>query len=402
MSHTVEDESRVLRVLLVCPDQDLNQSFKASAREVPSIEVAGEAVEYFDPAKLTALVGQLRADSIFVDLASNSEKAMSLIERCSDQLPQVSIAGVHRTNDPETILNCLRSGASEFLHSPFANGDISSAVGRMLRRKSLDRRTETARRGRILAFAPVKGGAGATTLASNVAFQLQNETKGRVLLADCALRAGVIAFLFRLRTNYTVLDALKHSSRLDPPLWTSLVVSHQGLDVLPAPERPEPLIVEPYPVQELFEYARSAYDHIVIDLASVCDSLSMAALTSADEIFTVCSSEMPSLYMMRGTIPMLEELGHPRDRINVVVNRYDGRNGLSTDDMEKIFRAKVFRTFPDDPAAVRSALREGVTVPTSSELGRSIRDFVRSIAGTKAEVSSKGFGIGSLKVLLGG
>lgn len=402
MSHTVEDESRVLRVLLVCPDQDLYQSFKASARQVPGIELAGEAVEYFDPAKLTERVSQFRADSIFVDLASDGSRAMSLIERCSDQLPQVSIAGIHRTNDPEMILNCLRSGASEFLHSPFANDDVSAAVGRMLRRKLVDRRSSSALRGRILAFAPVKGGAGATTLACNVACQLQKESKGRVLLADCALRAGVIAFLLRLRTNYTVLDAIKHSSRLDPALWASLVVAHHGVDVLAAPDRPEPLIVEPYPVQEIFEYARTAYDHIIIDLSSVCDPLSMAALTSADDIYTVCSSEMSSLYMMRGTIPMLEELGHPRDRINVVVNRYDARNGLSTDDMEKIFRAKVFRTFPNDSAAVESALREGVTVPSNTELGRSIRDFVRTLAGTTAKETTKGFGIGSLKVLLGG
>ena len=84
------------------------------------------------------------------------------------------------------------------------------------------------------------------------------------------------------------------------------------------------------------------------------------------------------------------------------MNRYDARKGLSTDDMEKIFRAKVFRTFPNDAAAVESALREGVTVPSNTELGRSIRDFVHTLAGTTAKETTKGFGIGSLKVLLGG
>ena len=84
------------------------------------------------------------------------------------------------------------------------------------------------------------------------------------------------------------------------------------------------------------------------------------------------------------------------------MNRHDPRKGLSTEDMEKIFRAKVFRTFPEDPAAVQKALREGVTVETNSNLGRAIQKFVREKLGTKAQQSSKGFGIGSLKVLLGG
>ena len=94
--------------LLVCPDQELYQSFKAAVHQVPTIQIADEALEYFDPRRLSEMVDELRADSVVIDLATDTPTAMGLVERCSDQLRHVSIAGIHRTNDPETIFNCLR------------------------------------------------------------------------------------------------------------------------------------------------------------------------------------------------------------------------------------------------------------------------------------------------------
>jgi pilus assembly protein CpaE len=223
----------------------------------------------------------------------------------------------------------------------------------------------------------------------------------KVLLADFHMSAGVAAFLLRINHPYSVIDALKHSSQLDPSLWGSLVSNRGGVDILQAPERPEPAIIEPYPVQEVLEYARSAYDFVLVDLGSVCESISMATLTVADEIFMVCSAEMPSLFMMRRTLPLLEEMGHSREHIHVLVNRVGRGTELATGDMEKIFRAKVHTTFPSDTGAVLHALREGQAVSESSDLGKSVARFAEGIAG-KAASDSKAFGIGAIKELLSG
>jgi pilus assembly protein CpaE len=211
----------------------------------------------------------------------------------------------------------------------------------------------------------------------------------------------VAAFLLRINHPYSVLDALKHSSQLDASLWGSLVSNRDGVDILSAPERPEPALIEPYPVQEVLEYARSAYEYVLVDLGSVCDSISMATLTVADEIFMVCSAEMPSLFMMRRTLPLLEEMGHSRDQVHVLVNHISRGAELATADMEKIFRGKVHTTFPTDTGAVLHALREGQAISESSDLGKSIARFAEEIAGKQSR-DSKVFGIGAIKELLSG
>jgi pilus assembly protein CpaE len=293
----------------------------------------------------------------------------------------------------------MRAGAAEFLASPFPPSDFQQAVQRIVRRRTAETGTKPARRGRLLAFAPAKGGSGCTTLACGVAAAVKRRTKSNVLLADLDLASGVIGFLLRLKTQYSVIDALRHSSQLDNTLWKSLVLEHNGVDVLAAPERPEQALTEAYPVQQALDFARSLYDYIIVDLDGVTDSVSRVTLAAADRVHLVCCTEMTSLFMMRRTIPLLEDLGRSRDQINVLVNRAGGRPPLSQQDMEKIFRAPVHWTFPEDAAAVARAQREGDTVAEGSDLGKSLKQFVDGLA-AEPERESVG-GLGALKQLWG-
>ena len=399
---TLQGEGQQLTAILICPDGELKRQFQSTVAGLGQrLVTIAELGDYPAGRALGEQLRQRHPDALLIDVGTQRDRALELLGLMGRDWPNLSVVALHRSNDPETILQCLRGGAAEFLSSPFPANDVGQALDRMLRRKSLETRPKAAGRGRVFAFAPVKGGSGATTLVSNTAFQIQKKTSGKVLLADFHMTAGVAAFLLRINHPYSVLDALKHSSQLDPSLWGSLVGSRDGLDVLSAPERPEPALIEPYPVQEVLEYARSVYEYVLVDLGSVCDSISMATLTVADEIFMVCSCEMPSLFMMRRTLPLLEEMGHSRDHIHVLVNRVSRRTDLATSDMEKIFRAKVHTTFPTDTAAVMHALREGQAVADSSDLGKSIARLAEEIAG-KQSGDSKAFGIGVIKELLSG
>jgi Flp pilus assembly CpaE family ATPase len=177
-------------------------------------------------------------------------------------------------------------------------------------------------------------------------------------------------------------------------------VTHEGVDVLAAPERPEPALIESFPAEEMFEFSRSLYDYVVVDLGGICEGVGLTAAAAADSVNLVCSTDMPSLFMMRRTIPLLEEMGRSRDQINVLVNRVERRSDLSTEDMEKIFRASVHATFPEDSVAVLRAQREGALVAEASDLGKSVQRFARAIAGAKPKEAASA--LGTLRQLWGG
>jgi len=389
---------RTVRTLLVCPDPGLAQALKPATAAAPQLMLAALVSSYPAPRNLAERLAGF--DALALDVGSDRQAALALLKAVIEARPEVAVIALARSNDPDIILQCLRAGAAEFLSSPFPPNDLRQAVQRIARRQTAESKPEAARRGRLIVFAPVKGGAGSTTIATNVAYALQRESHARVLLADMNLAAGIVAFLLRLQTPYSVLDALRHSSQLDDALWKSLVVAHEGVDILAAPERPEPALIEPFPAEEMFEFCRSMYDYVIVDLGGICEGLGLTAATAADSINLVCSTDMPSLFMMRRTIPLLEETGRSRDQINVLVNRLERRSDLSTEDMEKIFRASVHASFPEDSSAVMRAQREGSLVADSTELGKSVRCFVRSLIGAKPKEAAGA--LGALRQLWGG
>lgn len=391
-----------VKAVLVCVDADLGRQFMDAAAAAPQLSIETVWNQYPPAGQFSDRLRRIAPQAVLIDVSSDRERALALVSEAVNCGPQISAIGISRSNDPETILQCLRSGAGEFLCSPFQIPDIQQAFQRIAERTAPDTAVSPLSRGRLVAFAPVKGGCGATTLGCNTAYRLGKASDGKVLLADLNLVSGVVSFLLRINHPYTVVDAIRHSGQLDEALWASLVTRRNGIDILPSSERPEAGHLDPYPVQQVLDFARSIYDYVIVDLLSVCDSVAMAALSAADRVHLVCNTDMSSLFLMRRTIPLLEEMGFTREQIRVVVNRYAKHSELSTADMEKIFRWPVERIFADDPDAVRQATREGVPLAENSDLGKSIAKLVQGITGSAAASAAKGGGVGVLRELLSG
>lgn len=391
-----------LSALLICPNDDLAQAVTASFQGVEGLSIVGTLAQYPSGHELSDCVQRHRPEVVLIDVSSKREPALQLIAQVVDYWPDISAVGVSDANDPEAILQCLRNGASEFLANPFSASDVQQAVQRIHRRKAVEIPQKSPQRGSLIVFAPVKGGSGATTIASSTAYAIERAGGGRVLLADLNLTTGLIAFLFRAQHPYSFMDAVRHSSQLDQTLWKSLVIERSGVDLLTAPERPEASDANSYPVQEVLEYARSIYDHTVVDVASVWDNVSLAALPLADAVYLVCSSDLPSLYLMRRSIQVLEETGYSRDQVRVLVNRLSKRTDLSIEDMEKIFRSSVHATFPDDPAGVSRALREGAAIAENTALGKTVKEFAGAMLAARKQATAKSLGVGALKEILSG
>jgi pilus assembly protein CpaE len=377
-----------LQAVLVCPDRVLAQEFSSTIAELKSLNIVAELKEYPTPAALDQRLNQLRPDAALLDVGTDRGVALALLAHVVAAHPGLSVIGLHGTGDPEIILQCMRSGAAEFLHAPFRQAEAEQAILRLSRRKEADAR-QTPARGKLYVFVPAKGGSGATTSACNVANAISRVTQKKVLLADFDTNAGTVSFVFKLSHNYSLLDALQHSHQLDESLWGSLISSRAGLDILAAPERPHTPPIEPYRVHECLEYARSVYECVVVDLPSIAEKISIATLNEADQIFLVADPELPSLFLARKTLSLLEELGFNKEQVRVVVNRFHKREDLTLADMEKIFRFPVYATFPNDYSSVRRSLTEGKPILENCDLGTAYRRFAEALLGNAEKARKK-------------
>lgn len=370
-----------LQAILVCPDRSLAQQFSDTIAGLKAFNILADIKEYPSIPVLDQRLSQLRPDAALLDVGSDRATALSLLSHIAASYPNLPVIGLHGSGDPEVILQCIRSGAAEFLHAPFREAEAEQAVLRLVRRKEVEGR-QAPQRGRLIAFVPAKGGSGATTIAANFANRVGRISRKRVLLADFDLAAGTVSFVFKLNHTYSLLDGIQHSHQLDESLWGSLVTNCDGVDVLPAPEKPHISPIEPYRVHECLEYARSLYECVVVDLPSIWEKISLATLNQADQIFLVTIPDLAALFLARKTLALIEELGFQKEQVKVLVNRLQRREELSLSDMEKIFRFPVHTTFPDDYASVRRSVTEGKPVAENCELGVAYRRFAERLFGS--------------------
>mgnify|MGYP001178241498 CR=1 FL=1 len=374
---------RALTAVLVAPDRALAQQFRDAAAEPKVFEILAELKEYVAAPTLEMRLRQIQPDVLLIDLASDFDTAAALIQAASAVQPPIQVVGLHYRPDPEVVIRCFRSGASEFLAVPFDAGAQREAAIRIRRLRA----PEAARQqeaGNLIAFAPAKPGSGASTICTQTAFALKRQTGRRVLLIDLDMQSASVAFHLKLRPTYSVLDAIERSSRLEPGTWSALVVQAGGIDVLAAPEQPVGHELDATGLHDVLEYSRMMYDWVALDLPSVFHPHSLLALSEVDAALLVSTADLVSLHMSRRAVGMLTHLGYGRDRFQMVVNRLERGAGLSVGDMEKIFSCPVLATLPEDPQPVHRTVTRVEPLGGECELGRALEQMAKKVQGLVA------------------
>jgi pilus assembly protein CpaE len=235
--------------------------------------------------------------------------------------------------------------------------------------------------GTVVGFASSKPGSGASTVATQTAFSLHRVTGKKILLADFDLTGGTIGFYLKLSHNYSLVDALQHAEHLDLALWNSLTVNYGGLDILPAPAAPYADGIDAARLRILIDHARRMYDWVILDLPSVFHRTSLMAISECERAFLVSTGELPSLHLTVKALKLVDNLGFPRDRFQVLVNRVDKRVDIGVADMEKLFGTPVHAVLPNDYFSLHRVVTLGQPLGPDGELGRSIENVAVRLSG---------------------
>jgi pilus assembly protein CpaE len=207
-----------------------------------------------------------------------------------------------------------------------------------------------------------KGGVGTTTIAVNLAVNLAEKKKFSVALIDSNMLFGEIPLFLGINPKHDWGQIVRNVSRMDKTLFSTIRTRHSsGIDVYPSPHSLDELgTVVTKQIVRMFNKMREMYDFIIIDGGQSQNHLSIKALEISDMVILVAEQSLPCLSNTNKLLKAFTELGYPRsDQINVLVNRYQKREGISLKEAENCIHKNVMWTVSNDYSTTLAAINQG-------------------------------------------
>ena len=366
--------SKVLSVALIGP-QEQRRKAMAGALAGSQASVTREFTSYprFDDVPRLLAPGY---DVIIVELDTDPEQALDLVEHiCGTSAATVMVYST--STDSELLVRCMRAGAREFLTQPIAPSTIAEALVRASVRRPA---TNPAKKvgGKLMVFLGAKGGSGVTTIASNFAIALAQESAKATVLVDLDLPFGEAALDLGINAEFSVANALQNVDRLDSNFLSKLLIKHSsGLSVLAAPDRYTPLRASDEAVEKLLTVVRQDFEYVVVDAGSNLGFCKMLLDMGAAAYLVT----QVSISELRNSNRVITEFFTSGSRqLEVVLNRFTPRSlSIDEENITKALTRPVKWKIPNDYPAVRRAQDTATPLALDdSPISRVIRQMART------------------------
>jgi pilus assembly protein CpaE len=391
-----QEKTRVLVVDDIAETRDIIRRQLQFDSMIEVVGLAGNGREAIE------LAQQTKPDVILMDINMPDMDGIVATETIRRKIPYVQIVILSVQNDSSYMRRAMLAGARDFLAKPPSTDELTKAIrqaGAMAREEQakgyqgLAGGTSTSAHqalanmlGKIIVVYSPKGGAGCTTVATNLAVSLQTpETK--TALIDGSLQFGDVAVFLNEQVKNSVLDLTSRVEELDPEIVDDVMINYgaTGLHVLPAPLHPEHANdVASEQFSKLLEYLKRMYAYVVVDTTSYLTEVVQSALEVADLIILVTTQDIPSIKSTSAFLTLADASGIKRDRIMFVMNRYDRRIGISPKKVGEILRQEILVSIPlDDTGQLNNSLIRGIPLVIQQKLNPvsksilSLSDLVR-------------------------
>jgi pilus assembly protein CpaE len=249
------------------------------------------------------------------------------------------------------------------------------------------------RHGRLVTVFSPKGGTGKTVGSTNLAARLAKREGKRTLLLDLDLQFGDAAIALGIEPEKTIYDLVTAPGELDSEKLAGYTTKHaSGLDILPAPLRPEDAeLVTEAKLARLLEVARESFDVIVVDTSPFFHGPMLATLDRTDELLLLCGLDVPTLKNVRLSLQTLDLLSFPPDRVKLVLNRANSKVGMKPKEVESALERKIGFEIPSDrivPLAVNRG-NPAVLAEPKSEFSKAVRSMAKELVANQAAAKQK-------------
>ena len=330
--------------------------------------------------------------TLLVDLSESGDPISdinSLAEVCE---PGTIVIAVGQVNDVRLYRDLLMSGLQDYLLKPLSPDALRDALGNaqaMLNAPKHDD-NNTDRPHISTAVIGTRGGSGASTIASSLAWAFSQRQGHQTGLLDLDVHFGTAALAMDLEPGRGLTDAIDNPSRIDGLfIERAMIKANERLSILSA-EAPmnSPMLTDGSAFFQLQEEFRAAFENTVIDLPR--SMLIAYPHLMHDVNIAVVTTEL-TLASARDSIRVLAWLKQnaPHTKILMVANNVQSAIvEITRKDFESTIERKIDLMLPADPKATAQAAKLGqpvIEAVRGSKLSTGIIALAEMVSGSLAE-----------------
>ena len=325
---------------------------------------------------------------LMVDLSESGDPLNdnnALAEVCE---PGTVVIAVGQVNDVRLYRDLLSSGIHDYLLKPLSPGQIRDALvnAQAIFASPKQGDSKVGKTHISTAVIGTRGGVGASTLATSLAWLFSAEHKLPTALLDLDIHFGTGALSLDLEPGRGLTDAIENPSRIDGLFIERAMIRANDHRAILSAEAPinAPLLTDGSAFVQLEEEFRQAFEMTVIDLPRNMLINFPHLLTEVNVV--VLATEM-TLASARDAIRLLSWLktnaGHVK--VLVVANKVQqGVGEISKADFEASIERKINFSVPYDIKAGINAAKLGQTFAEAnrmSKAGGSMREIANAVIG---------------------
>jgi pilus assembly protein CpaE len=368
-----------ITILLVEDIAEIRLNVKKILSFEKDFEVVGMAATGYEG---LALAKELRPDIVIMDINMPDVDGLQITGQIIDFLPEIGIIIMSAQDDPSYMRQAMTAGAKAFIAKPSSPDELYQTIRAVNKRArapliptSLAQMRNVAaaqggqnRAGNIIVVYSPQGGAGCTTIATNLASALTHDNI-RVLLVDANLQFGDVGVFLNLEARSTLVDLVGDVDDLDIDYFENVVTTHNsGLKVLMGPNRPEmaeKVTSQPGALSKILDKIRWNYDFLIVDTSLHLDEMALSLMDLATRVVLVSTPNLTSVKNMRFVLDLFDQLGYALDKTILILNRVSAdqrirKMGITADRVSLFLKRPVAAIIPIAEFLMLDAIRKGI------------------------------------------
>ncbi|MFB6452392.1 AAA family ATPase [Bradyrhizobium tunisiense] len=299
--------------------------------------------------------------------------------------PDVRVALVGDNREITFYRHLMDLGLTEYLPKPLTRDIVLD----QLRPKLLGAVSHAPadRGGHVVSICGAQGGAGATSIAINLALQIAETTKAKVALLDLHLQGGETAVMLGVRPGPGLRIALENPARADTLfLERAAIEVNERVSLISADEELDAqLHITEAGVRHVLGLLRQRFNYVIVDVPVPFPPSMHSVIELSRHVVVLLEAEVTGLRNAHALRTAVTNIAG-KDRVFTLLNRADRAGGLPRATMVKALGAEPDMVIPDLGKGMTQAVNLGIpALKHVRKLRRHLAPIVREVTGIGAE-----------------